>query len=129
MSGARRPGHAEVFAALFALSFLVARFLPVLELGFACPFKALTGHPCPTCGMTHAFVHLAQGAWAEAFTASPAGAILAALAWAFALLDLGRLTAGLPLPRLRPSAASGLARGAAVALAANWAFLLLAGPG
>ena len=58
---AREFGHLEVFAALFALSFLAARLLPLLALPYACPFRALTGIPCATCGMTHAFVHLAHG--------------------------------------------------------------------
>ena len=56
-----RFGHAEVFAAIGLLSFLVARFLPVLALPFACPLRGLAGIPCATCGMTHAFVHLAHG--------------------------------------------------------------------
>jgi hypothetical protein len=28
---------------------------------FGCPLRSLTGIPCPTCGMTHAFVAIAQG--------------------------------------------------------------------
>ncbi len=123
----RRFGHGEVFALLSALSFLSARFLPLLDLPYACPFKALTGLPCATCGMTHAFVHLAHGDFFRAFAASPFGALLAALAWAFAALDVARLAAGAPWPRPGPRAARGLAAAALGALAANWAFLILAG--
>jgi len=32
----------------------------------ACPALARTGHPCPLCGMTHAFVNITQGKMAEA---------------------------------------------------------------
>jgi Protein of unknown function (DUF2752) len=28
---------------------------------FGCPLRSLTGIPCPTCGMTHSFVAIAQG--------------------------------------------------------------------
>ncbi|HEY9644198.1 MAG TPA: DUF2752 domain-containing protein [Coleofasciculaceae cyanobacterium] len=28
---------------------------------FRCPLRDLTGIPCPTCGMTHAFIAMAQG--------------------------------------------------------------------
>lgn len=123
---ARRFGHGEVFALLSALSFLAARFLPLLDLPFACPFRAITGLPCATCGMTHAFVHLAHGELVSALGASPLGALLAALAWAFAFLDLLRLLAGAPWPRPGPRAARGLAATALGALLANWAFLLVA---
>ncbi len=125
----RSFGHGEVFALLSAFSFLAARFLPLLDLPFACPFKGLTGLPCATCGMTHAFVHLAHGDPAAALAASPLGALLAGLAWAFAVLDLARLLAGLPWPRPGPRAVRGLAATALGALLANWAFLLLAGRG
>lgn len=125
----RRFGHGEVFALLSALSFLSARFLPLLDLPFACPFKGLTGLPCATCGMTHAFVHLAHGEPMAALAASPLGALLAALAWAFAALDLLLLLAGKPWPRPGPGAARGLAFAALGALLANWAFLIVAGWG
>ncbi len=124
----RRFGHGEVFALLSALSFLAARFLPLLDLPYACPLKALTGLPCATCGMTHAFVHLAHGEAAGAFAASPFGALLAALAWAFAALDVARLLAGAPWPTPGPRAARGLAAAAMGALLANWAFMLWAAP-
>jgi hypothetical protein len=108
-----------------AASFLVARFLPLLALPYACPARDLLGIPCATCGMTHAFVALAQGDLPGALHSSPLGAALAAGAWLFALLDAARLVAGrpfpdLPAPLLRAAAALG-----AVALLANWAWLLV----
>ncbi|EOT42567.1 DUF2752 domain-containing protein [Enterococcus dispar] len=36
-----------------------------------CPLKAVTGLPCPVCGMTRAFVHLAQGEITTAFYYHP----------------------------------------------------------
>jgi hypothetical protein len=121
----RRFGHAEVFAAIAVLSFLVARFLPVLAIPFTCPLKGLAGIPCATCGMTHAFVHLAHGEVARAVGASPLGALLAAGAWLYALADAARLALGAPLPvpsrrALRAATALGVA-----VLLANWAWLLV----
>jgi hypothetical protein len=123
---ARSFGNAEVFAAIFALSFLAARLLPLLDLPYPCPFKALTGLPCATCGMTHAFVHLAHGQVGAAFAASPAGALLAAGCWLFAAADAARLALALPLPRPRPGASRALVVGGLLALLANWAFLVVA---
>ena len=126
-----RFGHPEVFALLGAASFLAARFLPLLSLPLRCPFRALTGLPCPSCGMTHAFVMLARGEAAAALAASPLGAVAAGAAWVYAALDLARAAAGAPFPSLGPRAARWLAAAAVVALLLNWAWLLvrpLAGP-
>jgi Protein of unknown function (DUF2752) len=122
----RTFGHAEVFAAIFALGFLAARLLPLLELRYECPFKALTGLPCAACGMTHAFVHLAHGAVGAAFDASPLGAAAAALAWLFVAGDAVRLTLGMPMPTLPPRAARALAGVGLIAVLANWVFLVIA---
>jgi len=118
-------GHAEVFAAIGALSFLVARFVPVLGLPFVCPLRGLAGIPCATCGMTHAFVHLAHGEVARAVQASPLGALLAAGAWAFAVLDLARWLAGAPLPVPGVRAARAAAAAGIVLVLANWAWLVV----
>jgi len=119
-----RFGHVEVFAAIAALSFLVARFVPLLGLPLVCPLRGLAGIPCATCGMTHAFVHLAHGEPSLAIGASPLGALLAAAAWAFAAADGLRLALGAPLP-VPPPGAVRLATAAGIAaLLANWAWLL-----
>jgi hypothetical protein len=121
---ARRLGHLDVFAAIGALSFLVARFLPVLALPYTCPARGLLGIPCATCGMTHAFVALAHGDLAGALHASPLGAVLAAGAWGFALLDLGLLALGRPFPRVGERAVRLATAAGAAALLLNWAWLL-----
>jgi hypothetical protein len=120
-----RFGHPEVFASIALLSFLVARFVPVLGIPYLCPLRGLAGIPCATCGMTHAFVHLAHGEIARAIAASPLGALLAASAWLYALADAVRVAAGAPLPvpstrALRGATALGIA-----AVLANWACLLV----
>jgi len=60
--------------ALLALS--AARFLPVLTVAPSCPFKALTGLPCPTCGSTRSIVHLAHGNFTAALAMNPLICIL-----------------------------------------------------
>ena len=120
----RTLGHAEVYALFLLLSFLAARFLPLLALPYPCPWKALTGLPCATCGMTHAFVHLAHGELRAAVAASPLGALLALVGWSLAALDLVRLAFGFPLPCLGGGSARALACAGLGALLMNWAFLL-----
>ena len=120
-----RIGVPELFALLGACSFLAARFLPLLAAPSACPFRALTGLPCASCGMTRAFVSLAHGRAAEAVAASPLGAALAAAAWLYAALDLLRAALGLPWPALPERAWRALAAMGVGAAAVNWAWMLL----
>jgi hypothetical protein len=122
----RRLGHAEVFAGIFALGFLAARFLPLLELGLRCPFRAATGLPCATCGMTHAFVLLAHGRPGTALAASPLGALLAGGSWTFALLAAARVASGRPWPALPPRLVRAAVLLGGGALLANWAYLVVA---
>lgn len=121
---ARRPGIPEAYAAIAALSFLVARFAPVLDIHYQCTFRAWTGLPCASCGMTHAFVALAHGELGAAWAASPLGALLAGGAWIYALVDLLRFAAGRPWPVPSPRTVRALAIAAVGAAAANWAWML-----
>jgi len=119
-----RFGVPEVFALIGLLSFLVARFLPVLAVPYTCPMKGILGIPCMTCGMTHAFVRLAHGDVVAALGASPLGALLAAAAWLYAALDLARAATDLPFPNLDLKLQRALVAVVACALALNWAWLL-----
>ncbi len=120
-----RFGHPEVFAGIAALSFVVARVLPVLAGPWTCPVKAWTGLPCASCGMTHAFVALARGEVSAAFAASPLGALLAAVAWLYAALDLARAAAGAPWPELEERTWRWMAVAAVAAVVVNWAWLVV----
>ncbi len=47
-----------------------------------CGFLQLTGIPCPSCGLTTAFSHIAHGHPVDAFLAQPFGvAVYVAMAW------------------------------------------------
>jgi hypothetical protein len=94
-----------------------------------CPFREMTGLPCPTCGATRAGLELLAGHVLLAFRMNPpAAALLLAvvpyLAYALTVswLDLPRL-------RLRFSPRDWLlCRGAAAAVVvATWAFLIVDG--
>ncbi|MEZ0577543.1 DUF2752 domain-containing protein [Nocardioides sp. MH1] len=43
-----------------------------------CPFRALTGLPCPGCGLTRSWVYAAHGWWRESFASHPFGLVLVA---------------------------------------------------
>lgn len=122
----RAFGHAEAYAAICALSFFAAWLVPIFGFRYACPFKALTGVPCATCGMTRAFVRLAHAEPAAALAASPFGALVAGAAWLFAVMVAVRFALALPSPGLRPGTVRALTIGGALALLANWAFLVVA---
>ncbi len=66
--------------AALATSFVIpATRLPALPL---CPFKLLTGLPCPGCGLTHAFCDISAGHLQAAWQANPFGFLFYALALA-----------------------------------------------
>ena len=119
-----RFGHPEVFAGIAALSFLAARFLPLVDIPWTCPVRAWADLPCASCGMTHAFVALARGEVGAAFGASPLGALLAGGAWLYAALDLLRAALGAPWPDPGERACRVLAGAAVASAVLNWAWLL-----
>lgn len=65
-----------------------------------CLFKAVTGLPCPGCGMAHALILGMNGRWAESFAAHPLGLPVLAV-WTASLLAPRRL----PSPRGASAAA------------------------
>ncbi len=99
----RRPAPAEWVAATGAGAMAVALVLspssiedgPVL-----CPFRLLTGLPCPGCGMTRAWVYLAHGWWRESFAAHPFGVVAVALLVALVVGVLLARWRGRPPPDL-----------------------------
>ncbi|HVS00812.1 MAG TPA: DUF2752 domain-containing protein [Thermoanaerobaculia bacterium] len=74
-----------LFAALAGLLLLRA-WVPVEGAQASiCIFRRVSGIPCPGCGMTRAFAHLAKGEWREAVVDHPLAPLLAlelGLAWA-----------------------------------------------
>lgn len=94
-------------------------------LALPCPFKAITGIPCATCGMTRCVLALAEGRWAEAFHWHPVAMGLLALLPLAMLWDLWRAWRGNPYPPLPEHWAPRLLAG--MAILATWAMQILRG--
>jgi Protein of unknown function (DUF2752) len=124
----RPSAHALALAAVAILLLASAALLPLegppLAL-LACPFRAATGLPCPGCGFTRAFHFAVRGRFAEAVAFNPLGTLVALACGIHAIWTALRL-AGLPYaPRLED--ARGARWALAIALVANWIFVLLQG--
>lgn len=109
------PGPNAMRRALFVLPltsavFAVSAALRVSDLPgvVLCPFRAVTGLPCPGCGMTRAFCSIGHGDFAGAFgynALAPFVFIGALLVWAHALATVLKLDPTRDaLERLRPGA-------------------------
>lgn len=92
-----------------------------------CLFRRVSGIPCPGCGMTRAFAHLAKGEWLEAAHDHPFSFLLATeaglvwAAWGLALLR------GVPFRQPRQEILTGLVLGHVVLLCAFWLGRLVTG--
>jgi hypothetical protein len=93
----------------------------------ACPFRAITGIPCPTCGTTHAALALLNGRLGEALAINPL-ATAAGLAFLLGgLLAPAWVTLRLPVPEV-PVPLPGWARIAIIAVVlAGWGYLVARG--
>ena len=56
--------------AYFAYAFGLGTYAPALA-DYHCPFKLLTGLPCPLCGLTRACFALLHGDWVSALRLNP----------------------------------------------------------
>ena len=108
-----------------AASFVYPTLSRQTGLGLTCPLRALTGVPCPMCGMTTAATSLAAGDLHAALAANPFVLVLAGLTLCMAVLMAARAAglappaAGWPASRRRQAYWA-----VAVLLASSWAFQL-----
>lgn len=118
-----RIGIAATATAGFGVAAVAARDLAGLHL--LCPLRALTGVPCPGCGMTSVASSLASGDVAGALTADPAGVLLVAVVATLSVVHAG----GQRVPAIARAAPADrtLVVMAAVALGVHWATTLLTG--
>ncbi len=94
----RRPvADAEWMAGLGALGVAVAAVVSpdhVEDGPVLCPFRLLSGLPCPGCGLTRSWVYAVHGRWEDSFLAHPFGlltiAVVLGLAVVTARARLGR---------------------------------------
>jgi hypothetical protein len=90
---------------------------------FPCNFHAVTGIPCPFCGMTTAFAHMARGQVSEALLAQPVGAAGFVACVALLPIAIAGLLAGKDaLGAVRRLPWGRLSKALVAMLAASWAF-------
>jgi len=65
-----------------------------------CPFRALTGLPCPGCGLTRSWVYAAHGWWRESFASNAFGMVVVAAIIALAVTVVVRRVRRTPPPNL-----------------------------
>ncbi len=122
------PRAALLTGALLLVLGIVAAALPGIEEGpVVCPFRAVTGLPCPTCGLIRAAQSLMRGDLGRALAINPFDTLFFLVAVPlFAGLWVANLTGGfavrISMSRVERRAAWGLL--VAVALA-NWAYVLM----
>lgn len=110
-----------------AVGLLTARLLPgLLDWIPACPFRSLTGLPCPTCRASRALFALARGDLADALACHPLAVIagFAAIGWGILSAAHVLFPAAVPLLRVHCRRRVLVARLGATALLAHWAYLL-----
>jgi hypothetical protein len=57
-----------------------ATVVPVTSVPYRCPLRALTGIPCPFCGMTRGVIEAVHGHVVDSFLYNPGALLLVALA-------------------------------------------------
>ena len=125
------PGERDpelLWGFILTLSFLLAAcWLCVGLPAPLCPFHALTGVPCPTCGMTRGIRCLLHGDPITAFLFNPLGMLILLGMALYLLYVVIVITAKLPRLRwekLPPNKASMLSLGCGLLIAVNWAYLI-----
>jgi hypothetical protein len=95
--------HSFYWPRLLALGLLAGvLLLPLLAFDWVtapgpltlCPLRAVTGIPCPSCGLTRALAHLERGHWAEAVRFHPFAPLVFLLVLALVLMLLFELASG-----------------------------------
>lgn len=65
-----------------------------------CPFRLLTGLPCPGCGLTRSWVYWLHGDWQAGLAANPFGIVLLVAAVSFAVATARALVTSRPVPSI-----------------------------
>lgn len=123
--GRRLGGWALAGAAGAVAALVLHAWVPPDGAAFVlCPLRRFTGLPCPGCGLTRAFAHLAKGEWSAAVRAHPLAPLLAAelagawIAWGGAAA--ARLRTSVPRAWARPWSWEAVALGHVAVLVAVW---------
>ena len=115
---------AAALSLLFVLWMRLVEWPPLL-----CPFRVVTGLPCPTCGSTRALLALAAGDVSAAWRWNPLLVGILALSAIYLAYATVVAVCGLPRLRVQASARAGkwLRAGALFVVTAGWIFLIVDG--
>ncbi len=95
-----------------------------------CGWVLALGKPCPTCGMTTAFTHMAQGRPMASLAANPAGALLSvSFAMGFWIALHAALTGARTGEWLNRLLSARVLWGAAAIWACSWGYMIWSWPG
>jgi Protein of unknown function (DUF2752) len=72
-------GHLRIAGIVMLLGALALRFMSLPSV-VLCPLRAVTGVPCPFCGMTRSVAALGRGDLGDSLTFNPGGIVLVAVA-------------------------------------------------
>ncbi|MBX3356094.1 MAG: DUF2752 domain-containing protein [Phycisphaeraceae bacterium] len=134
LSLGERLASAVVAVVALAVLLIAARLEPSpfgigthQQLGLpACSWPLAFGLPCPSCGMTTAFAHAADGHFIAAIKAQPFGALLAlATAMAVVVGAFAAITGTRVLTLFSPLLSKAGAIAAVVALLAAWGYKII----
>ena len=126
----RAPGTAVAAAiVLLTLGTVVAAISEHERGPVVCPFRAVAGLPCPTCGTVRAAGHLLRGEFAAALRANPLTSVtMAVVAPLLLVLWAGNAMGGWAIRiHARPGERKAAWALAALILVANWVYVLANG--
>lgn len=107
---------------------LLSPLAPTLAGGlWSCPFKLLTGIPCPSCGTARAALALADFQPLQAVIRYPLPTVAWTLFVGGGLIAGWRAWRGLPLPRIPRRLPAWAKLGLVAAVLANWAYSIATG--